>query len=107
MTRMLKNAMVALDDMEGRLDRLAQNMPHDDSEMLAECTQDLIDKGLLWIGENEDGYGRWHAISPTDPRCKDGPKIGYLTEAEIANGLAALFNHMEGRIAQGVGDGGE
>lgn len=102
MTRMLKNAMVALDDMEGRLDRLAQNMPHDDSEAHNAVVQGLIDKGLLWIGENEDGYGRWHAISPTDPRCKDGLRIGYLTEAEIANGLAALFNHME----EGVGDGG-
>lgn len=105
MTRMLKNAMAALDDMQGRLDRLAQDLPFDDSEMLAECTQDLIDKGLLWIGD-DDGDGRWYALSPTDPRCKDGPKVGYLTEAEIANGLAALFNHMEGRIAQGVGDGG-
>lgn len=105
MTRMLKNAVAALDDMQGRLDRLAQNMPHDDSEVYNAIVQDLIDKGLLWIGD-DDGDGRWYALSPTDPRCKDGPKVGYLTEAEIANGLAALFNHMEGRIAQGVGDGG-
>lgn len=98
MTRMLKSAMAALDDMQGRLDRLAQNMPHDDSEAHNAVVQSLIDKGLLWIGGNEDGEGRWCAISPTDPRCKDGAMIGRLTEAQVANGLAALFNEIEDRI---------